>query len=384
MRLPYKTGSVTLTSKYGMRWLNGKLDNHRGVDLVGSDKTIVSPVDGVVGSSAIITDKNDRTWEWGNFVRIDTSDGLMIFLCHMSERLVTVGTKVKAGDPIGIEGSTGYSFGSHCHFEVRKNGVAVDPCPYLGIKNAAGTYEVDAAKKKVYPDSYEKNGLSFVRCRYFAIGYHDAGKKDGIYEEYVNGGFFGYFKEGGVDFTLPVANLVCNISVRKLSEPAKKYLGHRIKGGKLRWYCNHNHSTQFWNKAVSTLVVPAKGKPYIDDMVEPPADCKYAISGVPTVRHGDDVDFYNYVKAQGWGEGSMYGTYHTWLGVRDGEIWVITGKTTAPNYIYGMEFWKKVSQEGFDDIICIDGGGSYYRKVGGKVQATSGNRAINNVVVIEK
>lgn len=382
MRLPYKTGIVTVTSKYGMRWLNGGLNNHKGIDLVGTDKTIVSPVDGVVGSSAIITDKNDRTWEWGNFVRIDTSDGLMIFLCHMSERLVTVGTKVKAGDPIGIEGSTGYSTGSHCHFEVRKDGVAVDPCPYLGIKNAAGSYPVNA--KMYFPDSYESNGLSFVKCRYFGLAYHDIGKKDGVYGEYVNGGFFGYFTEGGIDFTLPVGNLVCNISQRKLSAPAKKYLGHRIERGKLRWYCNHNHTTQFWNKKVSTLVVPAKGKPYIDDMVEPPADCQFAISGIPTVRHGDDVDFYNYVKAQGWDEGAVYGTYHTWLGIRDGEIWVITGKTTAPNFIYGMEFWKKVSQEGFDDIICVDGGGSYYRRVGGKVQATSGNRAINNVVVIEK
>lgn len=145
--LPYRSGSVTLTSRFGWRTLNGKQDYHKGVDLVGTDKTLVSPCDGVVRSSTIITDKSNTTWEWGNYIRIDRADGVQIFMCHMASRNVVVGQAVKSGDVVGIEGNTGYSFGSHCHFEVRKNGTSVDPTPYLGIANAAGTYPVKATAK---------------------------------------------------------------------------------------------------------------------------------------------------------------------------------------------------------------------------------------------
>lgn len=142
MNLPYKSGKVTLTSHFGWRTLNGQRDYHKGVDLSGTDKTLVAPCDGVIGSSTIITDKSNLTWQWGNYIRIDTADGLKIFMCHMASRKVKVGQKVKAGDVVGIEGNTGYSFGSHCHFEVRKNGESVDPTPYLGIPNEWGQYDI--------------------------------------------------------------------------------------------------------------------------------------------------------------------------------------------------------------------------------------------------
>ena len=118
MRLPYASGKVTLTSRFGWRTLNGVRDYHKGVDLCGTDKTLVAPCDGVIGTSAMLDKATDKTltWQWGNFVRIDTPDGLQIFMCHMSQRKVKQGDRVKTGDIIGIEGNTGYSFGSHCHF----------------------------------------------------------------------------------------------------------------------------------------------------------------------------------------------------------------------------------------------------------------------------
>lgn len=142
MRIPYKSGTVTLTSRYGWRNLNGHRNYHKGIDLSGTDKVLVAPCDGVIGSSTIITDKSDLTWQWGNYIRIDTNDGLQVFMCHMTERKVKVGERVKAGDIVGIEGSTGYSFGSHCHFEIRRNGESVNPTKYLGIKNEWGEYEM--------------------------------------------------------------------------------------------------------------------------------------------------------------------------------------------------------------------------------------------------
>jgi hypothetical protein len=67
----------------------------------------------------------------------------MYYYCHLLKRLVSVGRRVEAGQHIGVEGNTGYSFGSHCHFEVRENGVSIDPAPFLGIPNKAGTYGTD-------------------------------------------------------------------------------------------------------------------------------------------------------------------------------------------------------------------------------------------------
>lgn len=140
MRLPFK-GRNRLTSVYGMRTLDGTTKMHKGIDLVGDDdKTIYAPVDGEILVSRIVTDKSNSTWQWGHYVCIGTKDGLQVYMCHMSKRLVNAGDKIKAGDPVGVEGNTGYSFGSHTHFEIRKNGTSVDPTPYLNIPNEKGTY----------------------------------------------------------------------------------------------------------------------------------------------------------------------------------------------------------------------------------------------------
>lgn len=138
------SGKFKVTSPFGMRTLNGQPDDHHGIDVVGiTDKHVCAVVGGRVVSSTIITNKSDRTWEWGNYVRVDGDDGRRYYYCHLSKRLVSVGRRVEAGQHIGVEGNTGYSFGSHCHFEVRENGVSIDPAPFLGIPNKAGTYGTD-------------------------------------------------------------------------------------------------------------------------------------------------------------------------------------------------------------------------------------------------
>ncbi len=154
MILPYKSGTVTFTSRFGLRTLNGKLDNHKGIDLAGTDKTLVAPCDGVVAVSTMLDRATDatRTWEWGNYIRIDTPDGLNVYMCHMSERKVKAGQTVKAGDVVGIEGSTGYSTGCHLHFEIRRNGVSVNPCTYLGIPNEWAEHKIEEQKEKTMDD----------------------------------------------------------------------------------------------------------------------------------------------------------------------------------------------------------------------------------------
>ena len=375
MQLPYK-GEVRVSSPFGWRTLFGKRVYHKGVDLVGTDKTVRAVVGGVVGQSIIITDPKNRTSEWGNYVRIDGEDGRLYYYCHLSKRLVERGAKVAVGDAIGIEGSTGKSTGSHLHFEVRENGSSIDPTKILGIKNTVGTVQTAKTSERT---NYTVNGLTICRADDFSIEYCDRKKKNIPEDRYINGGFFGNYKSAsGSLFTLPVGNLVCDIG--GVDPAAEKYIKPYISGGKLRLGCDNNASAQYHGRKVSTLVKTRSGKVYVADLSAPPPDAIYAISGVPTVRDGDDVDYYNYVKAQGWDESCMYATYRNWLGIRDGKIWVISGKTYTKNYIYGMEFWKKIRGEKFDDIICLDGGGSYVRKTGTGKYATTGNRRINNYI----
>lgn len=387
MKLPYKINTnVRITSPYGYRtdpFGSGKKVWHSGIDFVGEDKYIVAVSDGVVAVSTMLNKATDttRTWEWGNYVRIDTPTGHREYYCHLQSRNVKAGQKVKAGDIIGIEGSTGNVTGRHLHFEVRNSsGNNINVASYLAINNEVGTYKVSTPAKMEYPNIYTKNGLEFENITdKFALYYHDKSKRSANFKNYINGGFFATFKDSKNNyFTLPVGNLKCNIG--EIPEAAKKYLQNYVKNGKLEYNCNNNQTSQFHGKTPATLIVPNSGKPYIADLNSIPANTKFAISGVPTVRNGDDVDYYNYVKKQGWDESCMYGTYRHWLGIRDGEIWRISGRTYAANYIYGMEFWKKIKDEQFEDIICIDGGGSYFKKVNGKIQSTAGSRQINNII----
>lgn len=380
MNLPYKSGKVTLTSHFGWRTLNGSRDYHKGVDLSGTDKTLVAPCDGVIGSSTIITDKSNLTWQWGNYIRIDTADGLKIFMCHMASRKVKVGQKVKAGDVVGIEGNTGYSFGSHCHFEVRKNGVSVDPTPYLGIPNEWGQYDIKAAPKEpaVYKDNYDKDGITYTRAKDFAIIYHDADKRKGGAKRYINGGFFAnYRSEGGEVYTLPVANLACDI--KEIPSAAKDNLFEHVYGDHLVYSIADNATKQFAGRKVSTLLVPYMGDPKIERVDKIPSGIKYAVSGVPVVIDKKPVDM-TYVNAEGWDGSTTYNTSRNMLGIRGGEIWVLTLKTTSANYIKSGEVWKKIQGEGFEDVIALDGGGSYIRVEGIKRRSTGGSRAVNNII----
>ena len=147
--LPYKSQKCRLTSAYGYRIhpINGWRHFHGGIDLVGvGAREVVAVADGKVVRSRIVTDKSDATWEWGEYIAITGKDGMTIYYCHLSERLVKVGQTVKAGDVIGIEGKTGQATGPHLHFEVRRGSDQTDAAKYLGIKNALGTYNcADAA-----------------------------------------------------------------------------------------------------------------------------------------------------------------------------------------------------------------------------------------------
>ena len=140
------SGRNRVTSAYGRRTLNGTSSFHRGLDIVGDDdRTVHAVIGGTVESSTIITNHNDLTWQWGNYVKVRGDDGLYWFYCHMDSRAVKVGQRVEQGTVLGIMGNTGYSFGAHTHLEVRNKAGSLDPCELLGLANVAGvTYHREA------------------------------------------------------------------------------------------------------------------------------------------------------------------------------------------------------------------------------------------------
>ncbi len=144
MKNPYRFGAFRLTSPYGERVdpVNGSVkDFHAGIDLVGIDtKEVVSVSNGTVLRSRMVTDKNDPTWQWGNYVSVLDPHGNTIFYCHLEKRLVEQADRVHVGDPIGIQGATGYVTGPHLHLEMRNGIETFDPADYLSIENRVGVY----------------------------------------------------------------------------------------------------------------------------------------------------------------------------------------------------------------------------------------------------
>ncbi len=118
--------------------------NHDGLDLVGLDsKEIHATVNGVIERAGWENPENHKQG-FGLYVRIkkDGSNDRYYF-GHMSEAKVKVGDHVKITDVIGIEGNTGNSTGSHCHYCVRGNASKAevkDVCAISGIPNKLGVY----------------------------------------------------------------------------------------------------------------------------------------------------------------------------------------------------------------------------------------------------
>jgi murein DD-endopeptidase MepM/ murein hydrolase activator NlpD len=101
--------------------------DHKGYDMAqGCGSTIFA-----AGPGTVIT--AGEFYGWGNTVRIDHGDGFVTLYGHMewNSLRVAVGDAVTAGTPLGAEGNTGRSFGCHLHFEVQRDGIAVDPEPFM-------------------------------------------------------------------------------------------------------------------------------------------------------------------------------------------------------------------------------------------------------------
>ncbi len=126
---PAPTGRFT--SGFGVRYdpFSGYAAMHAGVDLAGRHgDPIRTASDGVVTTAG---------WSgaYGRLVEINHGKGIVTRYGHLSRVTVRPGESVRKGEVIGRMGSTGRSTGTHLHYEVRIDGRAVNPVPYLEASN---------------------------------------------------------------------------------------------------------------------------------------------------------------------------------------------------------------------------------------------------------
>lgn len=121
-----------VTSPWGGRELQGSGDYHEGIDISGpnAEGCLV-----VAGAGGTVIEAGYSSGGYGNYVIIDHGNGIQTVYGHMLDNSLRVyaGQQIGKGEVLGQVGNTGYSFGAHLHFEVRINGIRVNPAPYLGL-----------------------------------------------------------------------------------------------------------------------------------------------------------------------------------------------------------------------------------------------------------
>jgi len=140
--------NVEFTSGFGVRSdpFHAGAAMHPGIDLAGSYGTpIYATADGTVLRAGW------NSGGYGNLVEIDHGRGITTRYGHMSAVLVRAGDHITRGQQIGRMGSTGRSTGNHLHYEVRIDGRAVNPIPFmkstdyvLAMQRRSGAQSMDA------------------------------------------------------------------------------------------------------------------------------------------------------------------------------------------------------------------------------------------------
>lgn len=109
---------------------------HEGLDFAAPTGT---PIHATGNGTVSVVDYGDRGY--GNNVTINHMVGYQTHYAHMSRIIVREGQAVKRGDVIGYVGSTGKSTAPHCHYEVIKNGVPIDPVNFFFNDLTPAEYE---------------------------------------------------------------------------------------------------------------------------------------------------------------------------------------------------------------------------------------------------
>lgn len=112
-----------ITALFGEERVNSY---HKGLDIakdMGTD--VIASFNGRVKSAGY------NNGGYGNLIIVEHEDNMETYYAHLSDIYVSEGDEIKKGDVIGAIGSTGYSTGPHLHFELRVDGIPVNPEPYI-------------------------------------------------------------------------------------------------------------------------------------------------------------------------------------------------------------------------------------------------------------
>lgn len=133
-----KSGIPRITSGYGFRpdpFNEKKLSYHAGIDIAGNpDDPVFATADGVVVEIGTWgPGQEGQSSDYGNFITVRHKYSFETRYAHLDKVLVTMGQHIKRGDKIGQLGNTGMATGYHLHYEIRKDGVAIDPMSFLTV-----------------------------------------------------------------------------------------------------------------------------------------------------------------------------------------------------------------------------------------------------------
>jgi murein DD-endopeptidase MepM/ murein hydrolase activator NlpD len=109
---------------------DGTTHMHQGLDMAAQTGTPVAAAAGGTVTHA------GPEGDYGNLVTVRHANGYETRYAHLSGIGVAVGDAVQAGQPLGTVGSTGLSDAPHLHFEVRRDGEAIDPAQLLPLNNS--------------------------------------------------------------------------------------------------------------------------------------------------------------------------------------------------------------------------------------------------------
>lgn len=124
-------GPVRITSSYGTRNdpFDGTPTMHKGIDFSGQ---IGTPLYAVAPGKII---QAGNRFGYGDAVEVDNGLGFTTLYAHLSAISVKRGDQIKAGDLIGLGGSSGRSTGPHLHYEIRYNGAPFNPYMFIKAKD---------------------------------------------------------------------------------------------------------------------------------------------------------------------------------------------------------------------------------------------------------
>ncbi|MDA8138260.1 MAG: M23 family metallopeptidase [Desulfobacteraceae bacterium] len=116
-----------ISSEFGYRIspFTGRRELHKGMDIANREGTpIIAPADGVITFA-------DNGGLMGNMISLDHGYGMLTRYGHLVKILKKKGDRVKRGEAMALMGTTGRSTGPHLHYEVRLNGIPVNPTNYI-------------------------------------------------------------------------------------------------------------------------------------------------------------------------------------------------------------------------------------------------------------